>query len=173
LLNNLLRLPGLVIIYSTILLTILSGCSYNSAHGATIVTQQTTPSWPSAEISPPSPSVLALSSIRIISPNEGETLNTGYVEVVVQVANFDLADRIGQTNSPQQGHLNFFLDVDAPNTPFRLAVTEEGSYGVSVSPSYIWPDVLPGAHTLSVELVNNDGTPVMPPVISKIDIFVH
>ena len=71
------------------------------------------------------------------------------------------------------GHLHFFLDVDAPTTAFEPAVTEEGTYAVSIDPSYTWSDLETGTHKLSVELVNNDGSPVIPLVIAEITIYIQ
>jgi plastocyanin len=79
---------------------------------------------------------------------------------------------LGQANAPREGHLHYFLDADAPTIPGQPAVSAPGTYAATVADSYIWQSVAPGAHTLSVELVNNDHTPLDPPVVLKITVNV-
>jgi plastocyanin len=60
-----------------------------------------------------------------------------------------------------------------PTTPGVPAVTEPGTYAVSISNTYTWTDVSEGTHTFSVELVNNDHTPLEPAVYKTISVTVQ
>ena len=88
------------------------------------------------------------------------------------MSNFQLVDKLGQTNVAGQGHLHYFLDADAPTTPGQPAVTAPGTYVSTELNSYIWQDVTPGQHTFTVQLVNNDDTPLNPPVTVRANVTV-
>lgn len=47
-----------------------------------------------------------------------------------------------------------------------------GTYVDEVNRSIIWKNVTAGAHTIWVELVNNDHTPLSPPVIDEVNVTV-
>jgi len=51
-------------------------------------------------------------------------------------------------------------------------VTAAGTYAATAGDSYTWKNVSPGIHTFSAELINNDNTPLSPPVVSKITVTV-
>ena len=104
-------------------------------------------------------------SVSILSPT-GTVNGVGDVTVTVQVSNFTITNKLGQANSPGEGHLHYFLDVDAPTTPGQPAVTAPGTYAATTDTSYTWHNVGPGLHKFSVELVNNDHTPLVPPVVA-------
>lgn len=125
-----------------------------------------TASAPTATPSPPGP------AIKITAPADGSTVPAGNITVTVQVSNFNLVDKLGQANAPDQGHIHYFMDVDAPITPGKPAVTPAGTYAATAATSYAWPNVTPGTHTFSVELVNNDHTPLIPEVVDEVTITV-
>ncbi len=108
----------------------------------------------------------------ILSPRDGAILSAGDITVTAQVANFNLVDKLGQPNTPREGHLHYFLDVTAPTAPGKPAVTTPGTYAATASDSYTWKNVSPGMHTLSVELINNDHTPLELPVVATVMINV-
>jgi hypothetical protein len=116
------------------------------------------------EIGPP--------GLVIVSPRDGSIFTAGDITVTARAANFNLVDKLGQANTPREGHLHYFLDVTAPTTPGLPAVTAPGTYTATADTSYTWPGVGPGMHTLSVELINNDNTPLDPPVVAQIMINV-
>jgi plastocyanin len=116
------------------------------------------------EIGPP--------GLVIVSPRDGAILPAGDITVTAQAANFNTVDKLGQANAQREGHFHYFLDVDAPTTPGKPAVTAPGTYAATASDTYTWPNVGPGMHTLSVELINNDHTPIDPPVVAKVMITV-
>ena len=72
---------------------------------------------------------------------------------------------------PAKGTSTIYLDVDAPTTPGQPAVPPAGSIWATVSgTNYTFKNVAAGTHTISVELVNNDHTPLNPPVVQKITV---
>lgn len=111
-------------------------------------------------------------SITITAPTNGSTVAAGNVTVTVKVANFSLVDKLGQTNVAGQGHIHYFKDVDAPTTAGKPAVTAAGTYAATAATSYTWPNVTAGKHTFSVELINNDHTPLATPVVVKVTVTV-
>lgn len=75
-------------------------------------------------------------------------------EVAFSAENFTLdAGAMGGANATHVGHAQVTLD----GVP--LGETASGTWPVS--------GLLPGSHTLRVELVNNDGTPLDPPVYTE------
>ncbi len=73
---------------------------------------------------------------------------------------------------PGEGHLHFYLDTDAPIEHDKAAIPSEGEWGHVALTSYFFNIFFAGSHTISVQLVNNDCTPVMPLVIAKITVRV-
>ena len=60
-----------------------------------------------------------------------------------------------------------------PTTAGQPAVSPEGTYHAEATTSYTWPDVAPGEHTFGVQLVNNDHTPLEPPVVAAVTVTVE
>jgi hypothetical protein len=52
-------------------------------------------------------------------------------------------------------------------------VTTEGTYHADATTEHTWEDVAPGTHTFAVQLVNNDHTPLVPPVVEEITVTVE
>ncbi len=122
-------------------------------------------------------SLLALSLpktpvITIVSPPDNANVTGPNVTISVQVANFQLVANYGGTNVPGQGHIHYFMDVQAPTTPGVPAVPTTGRWINTIATSYTWTNVTPGRHNFSVELVNNDHTPLVPPVVMEINLTV-
>jgi plastocyanin len=86
----------------------------------------------------------------------------------VQVTNFNVVDKQGQSNVQGQGHLHYYLDADAPTTQGQPAVLTSGVWAHVATTSYTFTNVSAGSHTISVQLVNNNHTPLNPPVVQKI-----
>ena len=116
------------------------------------------------EIGPP--------NLVIATPRDGETLAAGDITVTIQATNFNIVDKQGQTNVAREGHVHYYLDVDAPTTPGQPAIPPSGVWAHVAASSYTFANVAPGTHTISVELVNNDHTPLEPAVVKKITINV-
>ncbi len=115
----------------------------------------------------------AFPQIAISSPEDGSTVNSTNVTVTVQVNNFNLTDKLGEANVAGEGHIHYFKDVEAPTTQGEPAITEAGTYVPTPNTSYTWMDLTPGMHMFSVELVNNDHTPLNPPVTDKVNVTVE
>jgi hypothetical protein len=92
--------------------------------------------------------------------------------IEVNVLNFKLVDKQGQKAVNGEGHLNYFMDVAAPTAHGKPAETEPGAWVASTETKYIWHNVGGGSHIFSVELVNNDDTPLDPPVVVTKTILV-
>jgi plastocyanin len=117
------------------------------------------------EIGPP--------SVVITTPKDGSTIPTGNVTVSIQVSNFNVVDEQGQANASHEGHIHYFLDVDAPTTPGEAAIPTSGTWAHVADTTYTFGNVAAGTHTISVELVNNDHTPLTPPVVAKVTFTVQ
>jgi len=91
------------------------------------------------------------------------------VVVTIGVQNFEIVDNMGDQPAEGEGHVVFYLDVFPPTDPDRSALPEEGIGAVAVADTtYTWTNVPPGQHLFSVQLVNNDGTPLDPPVVDAV-----
>jgi hypothetical protein len=109
-------------------------------------------------------------SITITSPTNGSTVPAGDVTISVHVDDFSLVNKLGQANVAGEGHIHYFMDVKIPTAPGKPALTAVGTYVPTINTSYTWMDVKPGMHNFSVELVNNDHTPLSPPQYFEINV---
>jgi plastocyanin len=91
----------------------------------------------------------------------------------VNVTNFEVVDALGAPNVAGQGHLHYFMDVEPPTEPGMPAVTQPGTYVPTANTTYTWQNVSPGMHNFSVELVNNNHTPLQPPVTRTVTVNVN
>lgn len=110
-------------------------------------------------------------TLSIISPLEGATIESGNISVAVNVSNFNLKVPGGEPASGE-GHIHFYLDIDMPTTPGESAETTPETYKGSPKTTVTWEDVAPGTHTFGVQLVNNDHTPLSPPVTATVTVSV-
>jgi hypothetical protein len=115
-------------------------------------------------------------TVEITSPLDDQALGSGDVTVRVNVNHFRTVDRQGEANADGEGHLHFYMDVDPiPGAP--------GQPAIPAGPNATWADlavtshtfygVPPGAHTFAVQLVNNDHTPLDPPVDDSVAVTVR
>lgn len=111
-------------------------------------------------------------TVTITSPGNGASLPQGNITVTAAVANFNVVDKQGQANVPGEGHLHFYLDVSAPTVPGVPAVPTSGTWAHVSGTTYTFLNVGPGTHTISVQLVNNDHTPVVPAAMDSVTINV-
>ena len=131
--------------------------------------------WPIAGSGGP-PSVIGFKlgatnpSAKLVSPVDGADLPAGDLAITAEVNNFNLVDKQGQPNVAGEGHLHFYLDVDAPTTQGQPAIPAGGTWAHVSGANYTFKNVAAGVHTISIELVNNDHTPLNPPVVQKITI---
>jgi len=113
-------------------------------------------------------------SVTITSPDDADSLAAGDVTIEVDVDDFDVVDKLGEPAVNGEGHVHFYMDVDeVPATAGQPAVTDEGTYHATATTSHTWEDVPPGTHTFAVQLVNNDHTPLDPPVVEEITVTVE
>jgi plastocyanin len=136
---------------------ILAGCTSNSPPGP--VTSTPTPIPSATQAQPGNPAV------SIVSPQNSAALPAGNVTVTVSVNNFDIVDKQGQVNVAGQGHLHYYLDVSPmPSDPAKPAIPPDAHavWAHVASTSYTFTNVTPGSHIVSVQLANNDHTPVIP-----------
>ncbi len=108
--------------------------------------------------------------IKITAPMNGDNLTPGAILVQVDVSNFILTGKMGTTNIDGAGHIIYYLDADPPTKPGEPAVAD--IYRSSPMTKQRWQSVPVGTHTLAVQLVNNDDTPLNPPVTDNISINV-
>ena len=109
-------------------------------------------------------------SVYITYPDFDGGVDAGNVTVTIIVRNYSVVNRIGEQNSPGEGHIVYFKDVTPPTKQGSPAVTEPGTFQISAQIWCTWHNVSPDTHTFAVELVNNDNTPLVPPVIDAVDV---
>lgn len=104
----------------------------------------------------------AAPELEILSPKEGSTIHPdpklGAVLVTeFEVKNFKIVDFTKVTAvEPGQGHIHIWLD----NQPFSTIHT--------ASKVSVFGRVTPGKHTITLELVNNNHTPLEPKVVKTV-----
>jgi hypothetical protein len=112
-------------------------------------------------------------SVEIASPDDGETISGSSVTIEVDPSDFEVVDKLGEPAAEGEGHVHFYRDVDeVPTTPGQPAVSDEGTYHATATTEHTWENVEPGTHTFAVQLVNNDHTPLEPPVVMEITVEV-
>ena len=97
---------------------------------------------------------------------------SGNLTIAVNVTNFTLVNMLGAKNVPGEGHLHYYMDVPVPTTPGKPAITAVGTFTPTYNTSWTWPNVAPGKHNFSVQLANNDHTPVIPLVYATVNVTV-
>ncbi len=132
----------------------------------------------------PSPAVQALTvsilcRVGYVPPGMGAPLlptadfACGEVNVSPQVRNFRVsAENIGQPPTPGEGHYIYYFGAEPPTTPGQEALTEPGTYVITADSTITWTAVEPGQYTIWVQLVNNDNTPLEPPVVARAEVVV-
>jgi len=109
-------------------------------------------------------------SVYITYPDFDGGVDAGNVTVTVLVRNFSVVNRIGKSNRVGEGHIVYFKDVVPPTKPGFPAMTGPGTFQISAQTWCTWYNVSMDTHTFAVELVNNDNTPLVPPVIDAVDV---
>jgi hypothetical protein len=114
-------------------------------------------------------------SVTIDRPADASTIQAGDVTVSVSPANFEIVNKLSQPAVAGEGHIHYYLDVaELPTEPGKPAVTTDAkTYHAAATTTYTWPDVPAGEHTLGVQLVNNDHTPLEPPVTEEVTVTVQ
>jgi len=111
----------------------------------------------------------------ITNPDDGATLDAGDIEVALDVGDFEVVDKLGEAPVDGEGHVHYYINVDKiPTTPGKPAITDdETTYHAEATTSFTWQGVRPGDHTFGVQLVNNDHTPLEPPITDEIAVTVE
>ncbi len=111
--------------------------------------------------------------IMITEPKDGAALSQGNVTVSVDVENFRLVEKQGERKAAGEGHIFYYMDVPIPTIQGKPAITPVGTYVSTANKSYVWKNVIPGTHNFSVQLVNNDNTPLEMPLTDKVTVFIN
>ena len=119
---------------------------------------------------PPLPST-STPKLTIVSPADGTVAVAGAITISVQVTDFSIVNKYGMANVSGEGHLHYFRDVDPPADAQQATVVTQ--YVDQLNTSYTWLGIPAGIHTFSVQLVNNDHTPVIPLAVAKITVYVQ
>lgn len=98
----------------------------------------------------------------LIAPAYASTVPPGDVTVSVLVSNFKLVDKQGQSAAAGEGHIIYYMDAFPPVVQGESTLTSKGTYAISTNTSYTWHNIKPGVHFFSVQLVNNNNTPLNP-----------
>lgn len=109
----------------------------------------------------------------ISEPKDETVLPEGQRNHLCPGENFNLSNKFGRTNVTGEGHLHYFMDIAAPTKPGKPAVTATGTWVTTAAKNHTWTNVTPGVHSFSVELVNNDFTPLNPPVVDMVTVTVN
>ncbi|XUX01247.1 MAG: hypothetical protein TUN42_04460 [Dehalogenimonas sp.] len=105
-------------------------------------------------------------AVVILSPRDLAAVPAGDVTINAQATNFILASGV----APRQGHLIYYMDATAPTNPGDPAYSNPGTYVVTTDTNYTWHNVQAGQHNFSIQLVNDDDTPLAPAIVAKISI---
>lgn len=103
--------------------------------------------------------VVQVPTIEIVSPADGAVLAASSTPLVFAVEDFVLSPSIGGDDVFGEGHFRILVDGELrdwgsdPLTAMATGMTE-------------------GRHSIKVELVKNDGTPMDPPVVAEVDVEV-
>jgi hypothetical protein len=116
---------------------------------------------------------IGLPQAVILTPRDGGVVSAGSVTITAQASNFNLVTPSGQPNASHEGHIDYFMDLKAPITPGQPVTGPDTVFASSPQASYTWKKVTAGVHTFSIELVNNDDTPLSPPVVANISVTVQ
>jgi hypothetical protein len=109
--------------------------------------------------------------MRITTPAGGSSLPPGNILVELAVDDFLVnAGSMGVVNRTGEGHVIYYLDETPPIDRGIPATTD--TCIVSAKLRKLWKAVPSGRHVFSVQLVNNDDTPLDPPVFRSVSVKV-
>lgn len=109
--------------------------------------------------------------LSITNPADGDSLPPGNILIVAEVNNFIVsAADMGVIVREGEGHLIYYIDEVPPTDPGAPAKTD--TCAISTELSRLWKSVSQGQHTFSVQLVNNDDTPLDTPVTATVTLDI-
>lgn len=118
------------------------------------------------------PTITPVPALTITAPANGTSLPAGDIAVKTSATNFNVVDKQRQPKVAGEGHVHFYLDIDAPTALDVATAPAIGTWAHVSGTSYTFTNVATGTHTISVQMVNNDHPPLIPLVIQKITITV-
>ncbi|MEN6342168.1 MAG: DUF4399 domain-containing protein [Methanospirillum sp.] len=163
-------LPVLAVAALLLCGALIAGCATTTTNTTT-----TAPTTGGGQATTTTTTTGAAPTIMIVSPQDGTTVPAGNVTVTAMVGNFTIVDKQGQASVPGQGHVHFYMDVSPiPSTAGQPAIpTDPNAVWAHVSgTTYTFTNVTPGQHTFTVQLANNDHTPVIPIVTDSVTVTV-
>ncbi len=98
-------------------------------------------------------------TVSIVSPADGTVLTASSVPLVIAIEDFALSPDMGGADVFGEGHFRVKVDGD---------LRDWGSDPLTAMATGL-PE---GGHTIAVELVDNEGRPLDPPVVAEIDVTV-
>jgi hypothetical protein len=102
----------------------------------------------------------------VVQPQDGATIRGSTVDVAFQIREFTIvpstvplaeAGKHPEANRPGEGHIHLMLDLQP------VVVWER-------TDPYRFTNVPPGTHQLMIEMVNNDHSSLVPPVVRRLQI---
>jgi hypothetical protein len=164
---------------------VFAGCTSSAPASAPAATMAPSQGTPAVTGTPGSMTTMMSSSgsapaVSITSPMDGATVTGSDVPMTIQINNFAITPESTDKNNMKgmmqnmagTGHIHWFIDVPAPTDTSKKAETAPGTWKMHDDVSYTFTNVTPGTHTLSVELVNNDMTPLASPIYKTITVAV-
>ncbi len=114
---------------------------------------------------------ISLSTSPPATPLASPAPNTTYfdVKVSVTVTGFNLVNKIGQPNAPGEGHIIYYW-AEPPTFPGQPAYSGPGTYSTpgTTATSFTWTNATSTYQIYAAQLVNNDDTPLDPPVFAEL-----
>lgn len=103
-----------------------------------------------------------------------ESITPTQLQISCNVHNFKMNDdHMGKENIQGEGHLIYYLDTLPPTAPGNSAeIMDHNMMYITTNSFQVWNDIQPGRHKFYVQVVNNDNTPLNPPVICWFDIEI-
>lgn len=109
--------------------------------------------------------------LNITNLTDGDSLPPGNILLIVEANNFIISKKgMGVVNHAGEGHLIYYID-EVPPTDQGVPATTDTSM-VKAETTYLWKNISEGKHTFSVQLVNNDDTPLDTPVVATVTLDV-
>ncbi len=100
-------------------------------------------------------------SLKIVTPQEGQTIYGNKVPILVSVENFEIIDyQVNKVKTAGQGHVHLWLDDNNPTRESAVKLTKE---------DFTFSDVPEGNHNLRAELVANDHSSLTPPQVVTVN----
>ncbi len=111
-------------------------------------------------------------NIMVMTPKDGSQLPPGNIVISVGANNFIISSSdMGAFNRKGEGHFIYYLDEEPPIDKGVPATTDTSM--VSTETQYMWKNIGVGKHTLSVQLVNNNDTPLDKPIVMTVSVDVN